>query len=52
MTQRSLSALEAHGGIRAARKAAKARSLHLLRLVDDRGNELVAASKHPFKVIC
>ena len=53
MSQRKLSVVEAKGGGMAAlRKEAKARRVHLVVLTDDQGNELVAASKHPFKVIC
>jgi hypothetical protein len=52
MSQRKLSAIEAKIGLAAARKAARARGVHLLRLTDDRGEDLIAASKRPFKVVC
>lgn len=53
MSQRRLSSIEARGGgLAAVRRLAQARGVHLLRLTDDRGDELVAASRHPFGVIC
>lgn len=53
MSQRKLSVVEAKGvGLATLRKAAKARGVHLVLLVDDRGQELIAASVHPFKVVC
>jgi hypothetical protein len=52
MSQRKLSAIETKIGLVAARKAAQARGVHLLRLTDERGEELIAASKRPFKIVC
>ena len=53
MSQRQVASIESRGGgLLAVRKLAKKRGIHLIRLTDDKGNELVAASKHPFKVIC
>lgn len=53
MSQRKLSAVEAKGGgLAKLRKEAKARGVHLVVLTDDTGSELVAASPHPFKVVC
>ena len=53
MSQRKLTRFDTlEGGIAAARRLAKKKGVHLLLLTDDRGDELVAASLHPFKVIC
>jgi hypothetical protein len=53
MSQRKLSSVERHGGgMKAASKIAKSKGVHLLLLKDEKGTELVAASKTPFKVIC
>ena len=52
MSQRKLSSIDQRGGgLRAIRPLAKAFGVHLVQLTDDRGDVLVAASKHPFKVI-
>ncbi len=53
MSQRKVSSIDRHGGgIEAVTAAAQARGVHLLLLIDDRGERLVAASRHPFKVLC
>lgn len=52
MSQRKLSSIEKHGGLQAIKRLAEERSVHLLLLEDDQGNELIAASTNPFKVIC
>ena len=52
MSQRKLSSVEAHGGLEAVKAFAQQKGVHLLRLEDDKGNELVAASTKPFEVIC
>ncbi|GAC1558111.1 MAG: hypothetical protein NVS2B9_20430 [Myxococcales bacterium] len=53
MSQRKLAAVEAKGGgLARLRREARARGVHLVVLVDDKGNELVAASLHPFRVLC
>jgi hypothetical protein len=53
MSQRKIGSIEKRGGgLKAVRDLAKERGVHLVRLTDDQGNDLVAASKHPFKVIC
>ena len=52
MSQRKLSSVEAHGGLEAVKALARQKGVHLLRLEDDKGNELVAASTKPFEVIC
>lgn len=53
MSQRRLSSIERlGGGIEAVREIAEQRGVHLLLLEDDKGNELVAASTKPFKVVC
>ena len=52
MSQRKLSSVDAHGGLEAVKALAQQKGVHLLRLEDDQGNELVAASTKPFEVIC
>ena len=53
MRQKKLSVVEAEkGGLALLRRTARARGVHLLLLSDDRGTPLVAASLHPFKVLC
>jgi hypothetical protein len=52
MSQRAASSIEKHGGLAAAKAAARKRSVHLVKLVDDKGIELVAASLHPFETLC
>ncbi len=52
MSQRKLSSVEKHGGLRAAKALAREKKVHLVQLEDDKGNELVAASLKPFKVLC
>jgi hypothetical protein len=53
MSQRKLSSIERRGGgIEAVRVIAERKGVHLLLLEDDKGNELVAASIKPFKVVC
>lgn len=53
MSQRKLTVVERMGGgLAKVRAEAKARGVHLVLLTDDKGNELVAASTHPFKVLC
>ena len=53
MSQRKLSSVEKRGGgIEAVKVIAKQKGVHLLLLEDDKGNELVAASTKPFKVVC
>ena len=53
MSQRKLTSIEKHGGgLDAVRAVARLKGVHLVLLTDDQGNELVAASTHPFKVIC
>jgi hypothetical protein len=52
MSQRKLSSIEKRGGgIAVVKAAAKKRGVHLILLEDDKGNELVAASTKPFKVL-
>lgn len=51
MSQRRLSAIERHGGgLDVAARAARDAGVHLILLTDDKGERLVAASRHPFKV--
>ena len=53
MSQRKLSSVEQRGGgIEAVEAIAKRKGVHLLLIEDDKGNELVAASTKPFKVVC
>ena len=51
MSQRKMSSVEKHGGINALKREAKRRGVHLVRLEDDKGNDLIAASLKPFKVL-
>lgn len=53
MSQRKLTSIEKReGGIDAVAALAQEKGVHLLLVEDDKGNEIVAASKKPFKVIC
>ncbi|TPW30458.1 DUF5996 family protein [Pararhizobium mangrovi] len=52
MSQRARSAIERHGGLECATAAARCRGLHLVELTDDKGNVLVAASRHAFRSLC
>lgn len=47
MSQRKLTSIES-----LAKKRARARGAHLLLLTDDRGDQLVAASRHRFQTLC
>lgn len=52
MSQRKRSAVERHGGgLNEAAQAAKDRGVHLLLLTDEHGEEVLAASLSPFRVI-
>lgn len=52
MSQRKVTSIEKFGGgLAVARDTAKRKGIHLVQLEDDKGNALVAASKHPFKVL-
>ena len=53
MSQRKLTSVEQRGGgLEAVKAAATEKGVHLLLVEDDKGNELVAASLKPFKVVC
>ncbi len=52
MSQRARSSIDRNGGLEVAIAAAKARGVHLVELTDDKGNLLVAASRHPFTSLC
>ncbi len=53
MSQRKLTSVEQRGGgLEAVRAAAEQKGVHLLLLTDDKGDELIAASVKPFKVVC
>ena len=52
MSQRKVSTIKRKGGrLNVVRREALKRGVHLVRLEDDKGNDLVAASQKPFKVI-
>ena len=52
MSQRMVSSIEKRGGgLTTVKREASKRGIHLVRLEDDKGNDLVAASLKPFKVI-
>jgi hypothetical protein len=53
MSQRRISSIETRGGgLEAVKALAEQRGVHLLRLEDDEGNDLIAASTKPFEVVC
>ena len=53
MSQRKLSSIETRGcGLEAVKTLAEQKGVHLLRLEDDKGNEVIAASLKPFDVVC
>ena len=52
MSQRKLDVVEGWpGGVDDLVREAKAQGVHLLRLTDDRGVQLIAASVHPFEIL-
>ena len=52
MSQRGARWVERHGGIDAIVASARANGVHLLRLTDDKGAALIAASRTPFETLC
>ena len=53
MSQRTLERIEARpGGVAAVCAAARAHGVHLAVFTDERGVELVAASRHLIRVLC
>jgi hypothetical protein len=53
MSQRKLISVEHQGGgLETVKAVAQSLDVHLLLLEDDKGVELVAASKKPFKIVC
>jgi hypothetical protein len=53
VSQRRLTLIEERGGgVETVKAVAQALGVHLLLLENDKGIELIAASKKPFKVIC
>ena len=52
MSQRARSSIDSNGGINAAIEAAEARGVHLVELTDDKGQRIVATSRHPFNPLC
>ncbi len=52
MSQRKQDVVEGWpGGVNDLVREAKAQGVHLLRLTDDRGVQLIAASVHPFEIL-
>ena len=52
MSQRKLSSIQKRdGGLDAVIATAEEKGVHLLLVEDDQGNEIVAASKKPFKIL-
>lgn len=52
MSQRNVRWVNANGGLEKLISVAKGRGVHLVQLTDDKGNELLAASREPFKSLC
>ena len=52
MSQRKLSSVVKHGDVDRLTSVARSAGVHLAIVTDDRGDELVVASLHPFKVLC
>ena len=53
MSQRKVTTVARwEGGLEELTRLAKESGVHLLLLEDDKGDELVAASTRPFKVLC
>ena len=52
MSQRKLTSVEGRCGLEAVSALARQRGVHLLLLTDDRSEQLIAASLHPFRIIC
>lgn len=52
MSQRNLRWVDSNGGVDKLVEIARKRGIHLVRLTDDKGNELFAASQEPFETLC
>ena len=52
MSQRRRSSIDKNSSLEEVIAAAKQRDVHLAELTDDKGNLLVAASRHPFRSLC
>lgn len=52
MSRRNLKWVEVNGGLDELVNAARKRRVHLVKLVDDKGNHLLAASREPFQTLC
>ena len=52
MSQRNLKWVEAHGGLERLVDTARSRGVHLVQLTDDKGQELLTASRLPFRTLC
>lgn len=52
MSQRTMTIVEARGGLPPVVTAARARGVHLVQPTDDTGKVLIAASRKPFVTLC
>lgn len=52
MSQRAMTTVAARGGLEPLIAAARARGVHLVKLTDDKGKGLIAASREPFETLC
>ncbi len=52
MSQRKLTSIQKHGGLETVKALAEQNGVHLLLVRDEDGSDLVAASPHPFTVLC
>ena len=52
MRQRRVASIEKHASIITLKRIAKKMGIHLLLVEDEEGNQVVAASTKPFKIIC
>ena len=53
MSQRKVTVIEkTEGGLENVITEAKKQGVHLIRLTDDKGNDLLTGSVHPFETLC
>ena len=52
MSQRQVAWAERNGGLATLVEQARARGVHIVRLTDDSGRDLLAASTEPFSTLC
>jgi hypothetical protein len=53
ISKRKVTSVDAWGGgLVFVRSLARRRGLHLILFVDGQGNKVVAASNHPFRIVC